>query len=99
MNLAHERFFKINLVPMTPTDRVKCYEDVLEHYMKKLHKVFVTPEKYTDKEGDEVKTELGVMVYRVMHEAFDEFFPTPDKGLESNKQRRLPLNERGETKC
>lgn len=54
MNLAHVRFFKINLVPMTPTDRVKCYEDVFDHYMKKLHKVFVTPEKYTDKNGDDV---------------------------------------------
>ena len=86
MNLAHERFFKINLVPMTPTDRVKCYEDVLEHYMKKLHKVFVTPEKYTDKDGDDVKTELEIKVYRVIKEAFETFFPAFGKGLQSTKK-------------
>ena len=86
MNLAHERFFKINLVPMTPTDRVKCYEDVLDHYMKKLHKVFVTPEKYTDKDGDDVKTELEIKVYRVIKEAFETFFPAFGKGLQSTKK-------------
>lgn len=86
MNLAHVRFFKINLVPMTPTDRVKCYEDVFDHYMKKLHKVFVTPEKYTDKNGDDVKAELEVKVYRVIQEAFETFFPAFGKGLQSTKK-------------
>lgn len=78
--------FKINLVPMTPTDRVKCYEDVFDHYMKKLHKVFVTPEKYTDKNGDDVKAELEVKVYRVIQEAFETFFPAFGKGLQSTKK-------------
>ncbi len=99
LKISREHFYKVNLVPLQPSDCVKCYTDMLAYYTQKLHKVFASPEQYTDKEGDEVKTELEVMVYRVMQEAIDEFFPTPDKGLESNKQWRLPLNERGETKC
>ena len=93
LNLAREKFYKVTLVPLSAADCVQCYEDMLDCYLRQLQKVFDKPEKYTDKEGDEVKTELEVMVYRVMQEAFDEFFPTPDKGLESNKQWRLPVNE------
>ncbi len=37
-----------------------------------------------DKEGDEVKTELEFKVYEIMREAFEVFFPTPDKSLQSN---------------
>lgn len=93
LNLAREKFYKVTLVPLSAADCVQCYEDMLDCYLRQLQKVFDKPEKYTDKEGDEVKTELEVMVYRVMHEAFDELFPTPDKGLESNKQECLTLNE------
>lgn len=75
LNLAREKFYKVTLVPLSASDCVQCYEDMLACYLNQLQKVFDKPENYTDKEGDKVKTELEVMVYQVMREAFERFFP------------------------
>lgn len=75
LNLAREKFYKVTLVPLSASDCVQCYEDMLACYLNQLQKVFDKPENYTDKEGDKVKTELEVMVYQVMREAFARFFP------------------------
>ncbi len=84
MELVHRHFFKITLLPLSASDSVKCYEDLLARYLRQLQKVFDRPEKFMDKEGDEVKTELEFKVYEIMREAFEVFFPTPDKSLQSN---------------
>lgn len=84
MELVHRHFFKITLLPLSASDSVKCYEDMLARYLRQLQKVFDRPEKFMDKEGDEVKTELEFKVYEIMREAFEVFFPTPDKSLQSN---------------
>ena len=75
LNLAREKFYKVTLVPLSASDCVQCYKDMLACYLNQLQKVFDKPENYTDKEGDKVKTELEVMVYQVMREAFELFFP------------------------
>ena len=76
----------------TPENRAKAVirakEDLVLCGMETAREVFaaVDPQvRFTPlkKDGDDVKTELEIKVYRVIKEAFETFFPAFGKGLQS----------------